>query len=69
MVRASCRSATRGGLPTRIAERLREAGIDVAVRAGALRMSPTVYNDEDDVRTLVSALLSEGRLNAPARKH
>jgi cysteine desulfurase/selenocysteine lyase len=39
-----------------VAERLREAGIDVAVRAGALRMSPTVYNDEDDVRTLVSAL-------------
>lgn len=35
---------------------LRAAGIDVAVRAGALRMSPTVYNDEQDIRTLLSAL-------------
>ena len=36
-----------------VAERLREAGIDVAVRAGAFRISPTVYNDEDGHEALL----------------
>lgn len=38
------------------AQRLRDAKIDVAVRAGALRISPTVYNDEEDIGALLKAL-------------
>ena len=49
-------------LTTTIAERagpfagLREAGIDVALRAGNLRMSPHVHNDEGDVQSALAVL-------------
>jgi selenocysteine lyase/cysteine desulfurase len=36
--------------------RLREAGIDVALRAGNLRMSPHVHNDEGDVQSALAVL-------------
>jgi selenocysteine lyase/cysteine desulfurase len=36
--------------------RLREAGIDVALRSGNLRLSPHVHNDEDDVRRALAVL-------------
>ena len=35
---------------------LRAAGIDVALRAGNLRLSPHLHNDEDDVRSALAAL-------------
>lgn len=35
---------------------LREAGIDVALRAGRIRFSPHVYNDETEVRDAISVL-------------
>jgi hypothetical protein len=36
--------------------RLRDSGIDVALRAGNLRLSPHLHNDETDVRDAVSVL-------------
>ena len=36
--------------------RLREAGIDVALRAGNLRLSPHLHNDDDDVRRALEIL-------------
>jgi cysteine desulfurase / selenocysteine lyase len=36
--------------------RLREAGIDVALRAGNLRLSPHLHSDEDDVRRALAVL-------------
>ncbi len=39
-----------------IARRLADAGVDVAVRAGALRISPSFYNDEDEIAHLLEAL-------------
>jgi selenocysteine lyase/cysteine desulfurase len=36
--------------------RLREAGIDIALRSGNLRLSPHVHNDEDDVRRALAVL-------------
>lgn len=39
-----------------LARRLLDAKVDVAVRAGAIRISPTVYNDEDDIWALAEAL-------------
>lgn len=35
---------------------LREAGVDLAVRAGVLRISPTFYNDRSDIDLLTAAL-------------
>lgn len=38
--------------------KLRDAGVDVALRAGNLRVSPHIHNDERDVRTALAALTS-----------
>lgn len=38
------------------AGRLREAGVDLAVRAGALRISPSYYNDAAEIDRLVETL-------------
>ena len=37
-------------------ERLREAGIDIALRQGALRISPHLYNTTEDIDRLLEAL-------------
>lgn len=37
--------------------RLQEAGVDVAIRRGALRISPSYYNDADEVARFVDALV------------
>jgi cysteine desulfurase/selenocysteine lyase len=39
-----------------IAQRLKDAGVDLAVRAGALRISPSFYNSSSDITRLVEAL-------------
>jgi len=39
-----------------IGERLQEAKVDLAVRGGALRMSPAFYNDEDEIDAMLAAL-------------
>ena len=41
-----------------IAVRLRNAGVDLAVRGGNLRISPTYYNDTSEIDRLVEALPS-----------
>ena len=44
-------------LPTQqIWERLEDANIHLAIREGALRMSPSFYNDEDEVNAILSEL-------------
>jgi len=39
-----------------IAEKLKAAGIDLAIRGTALRISPTYYNDKDEIDRFVDAL-------------
>ncbi len=39
-----------------IERRTRSAGVDLAIRAGALRISPSFYNDENEIRKLLEAL-------------
>lgn len=39
-----------------VAARLHTAGVDVAVRGGALRISPSYYNDVDEIERFVDAL-------------
>src|SRR5215470_9136486 len=39
-----------------IVERLFDAKVDAAVRAGAIRISPTIYNDAADIEALLDAL-------------
>ena len=41
---------------TSAADQLRARGIDVAVRASALRISPSYYNDRSDIERLVNEL-------------
>ena len=45
-----------GGDAEAVSQRLREAKVDVAVRGGAIRISPSYYNDENDIQRLVEAL-------------
>ena len=44
------------GLPAGLAERLAASRVYVSVRGDAIRVSPNVYNDEDDAARLVSVL-------------
>jgi selenocysteine lyase/cysteine desulfurase len=46
----------RDGMPTGLVEGLAAEGIYVAPRLGRLRISPHVYNDEEDADRLVAAL-------------
>ncbi|OMG89222.1 aminotransferase class V-fold PLP-dependent enzyme, partial [Achromobacter xylosoxidans] len=41
-----------------LAQRLRDAGVDLAVRGGNLRISPSYYNDSSEIDRLVEALPS-----------
>jgi selenocysteine lyase/cysteine desulfurase len=45
---------------------LRDAGIDVAVRDGKLRISPSYYNDRDDIDRLLAALPRVARADRSA---
>ena len=47
---------TRRGLPGGLVEGLAEEGIYVAPRLARMRVSPHVFNDEDDVDRFVTAL-------------
>ncbi len=42
--------------PDRLRDSLREHGVTVSVRGSAIRISPHVYNDEQDVQALIEAL-------------
>jgi cysteine desulfurase / selenocysteine lyase len=42
--------------PEAIVQRLFDAKVDAAVRAGAIRISPTIYNDATDIEALLDAL-------------
>jgi selenocysteine lyase/cysteine desulfurase len=44
------------GLPEGLRERLAADGVHVSVRGSAVRVSPHLYNDEDDVERLLGAL-------------
>jgi len=45
-----------GGMPAGLVQRLASDGVYVAPRLGRLRISPHVYNDEDDAARFVTAL-------------
>lgn len=45
-----------GGMPSDLVQRLAAEGIHAAPRLGRLRISPHVYNDEEDVERLVAGL-------------
>jgi selenocysteine lyase/cysteine desulfurase len=45
-----------GGMPAGLVEGLAAEGIHVASRIGRLRVSPHVYNDDDDADRFVAAL-------------
>ena len=47
--------AFRNGMPERLIERLAADGIHVALRLGRIRISPHVYNDEEDVDRFLAA--------------
>jgi selenocysteine lyase/cysteine desulfurase len=46
------------GMPERLVERLAEENVHVAARLGRMRISPHVYNDEEDVAAFFSAFRS-----------
>ncbi len=45
-----------GGAPDDLASRLAEENVFVSVRSGSVRVSPHIYNDEDDVERLFGVL-------------
>jgi selenocysteine lyase/cysteine desulfurase len=47
----------RDGLPAGLVEGLAEEGIHVAARLSRLRLSPHVFNDEEDIDCFVAALV------------
>jgi selenocysteine lyase/cysteine desulfurase len=49
-------SASDGSRNANVHERLREARIDVALRAGNLRISPDLYNTADEIERAVRVL-------------
>ncbi len=53
-----------GGMPGRIVEQLAAEDVHVAGRIGRLRVSPHVYNDEEDVEALSEALVAASDLFA-----
>jgi selenocysteine lyase/cysteine desulfurase len=53
-----------GGMPAGLAERLAALGAHAAPRLGRLRISPHVYNDEEDVDRFVAAFRDVVRLAA-----
>jgi selenocysteine lyase/cysteine desulfurase len=46
------------GLPPGIAERLAEANVHVSLRGDRMRITPHLYNDEEDIERLVASLAS-----------
>ena len=46
-----------GGMPEGLVEPLGAQGVHVAARIGRLRVSPHVYNDDEDVDRFIEALL------------
>lgn len=42
--------------PQEVAERLEKANVNLAIRAKGLRISPSVYNDKDEIDIMVNAL-------------
>jgi selenocysteine lyase/cysteine desulfurase len=52
-----------GGMPDGLVERLAAEQVYVAPRVGRLRISPHVYNDEDDVDRFVAAFRRLARVN------
>ncbi len=50
-----------GGMPAGLAEALASEGVYVASRIGRLRVSPHVYNDEDDAERFVAAMAAHLR--------
>jgi selenocysteine lyase/cysteine desulfurase len=51
----------KGGMPTGLVEGLASEGIHVAARLGRLRISPHVFNDEQDADRFVAALARQRR--------
>jgi selenocysteine lyase/cysteine desulfurase len=47
-----------GGVPDHLLERLVERGVYVSVRGNSMRITPHLYNDDDDVDRLIDALSS-----------
>src|SRR5690606_39296023 len=50
-----------GGLPPDLAQRLDAARVHVSIRGDAVRVSPHLYNDEQDVARFLEVLRSEER--------
>jgi selenocysteine lyase/cysteine desulfurase len=47
-----------GGMPERLIERLAAEQVYVAARIGRMRVSPHVYNDEEDIGRFLAAFHS-----------
>lgn len=58
-----------GGMPAGLVEGLAADGIHVASRIGRLRVSPHVYNDDDDADRFVAAMARQLRKMASAGLH
>jgi selenocysteine lyase/cysteine desulfurase len=45
-----------GGIPEKLPDLLKDAGVYVSIRGSSIRVSPHVYNDADDVARLLEVL-------------